>query len=1473
MRQATMLVVSVLAVLACDTTAHAQPTQAEARAVSPVAPAPAAAAPGTPLSAAAAQLLHLLDQRVDDEAVELGSRLIREHPEDAPLHALYVISLSQYGGWMEALQLSEEYTAQWPDDAWVQVARGKLLREPTRTEEALKAAARARDLAPEDVDIARHVMSIYSAHSRYRQAIAVADSFIDSGRATAGLRLGKASALRTMATLPGRPDTAAARLAERELESAVAEAPSSAAVYLAAAERYLWDRRTADALPLLDRAVALSPHSGPVRSAYWRGISARTDIAAAEKRAMIDADINAYLDARQHAVGALLAVAEHYRFPRDDERFNLMADRIQQEHADTWQAASSAYSRASMAFISAREQATTRADSMAAMRQFRDTLWPITALPGANSSVLSSAYSAIYYTLEQDSTSSADELLSVFERLEEHSSWPSASRRHVSLPVALAERGSRLDYAEQLARAGLGPLEDAVEWSREYATVDEYAEWLDRAKSNHHATVGWVLFHKGDIAEAKRELEKAHEALNTAPAPPYRLGRIAEAGGDVEAAERWYATGRGRENWARHSSEALERLYLARNESLDGFDEYLAAIDERDVARRRAKVESERIAEPQSLPAFEHDWMHGGRFSSESLKGKVAVINFWGVWCGPCVREAPDIQKFADRFRDHPDVVFITVANDNDLDTTRDFMKEKGYDFPVIVDEGLARLTNIFGWPTTLFVDREGSIVFSYLGASLHLVDEYTWRVEALLGRAVADTDAQPQPQSAPGQDAPLSAAAAQLLQLLDQRVEDEAVELGSRLIREHPADAALHALHAISLREYHHFGEALRLSEEQVTRWPDDAWVQVARGYVIRDWTLTEVALAAAARARGLAPDSPEIALYVMRIHSWHSARERAVALADSVIASGRATAALRVEKASALRAMAAQPGRRDTAAEALAQRELESALGEMPPSAAAYLAAGERLLWDRRPAEALTLLERAAELSPRSSQIRRAYWRGISAQTEIAADRKRAMVQADIDAWLDARRHAVGARHAVAEYYARIGDTERANLMAELIQQEHAGTWQAAQLAYSRARDEYWARMDAIADAAAVLGAAARHADRMAAERRFRDMLQSIITMPGANSAVLHGAYGDLFSSLAQDSTTSADELLAAFERMEENHPGAIGRYSRQRQTGARHVTLPVALAERRSHLDHAERLARTGLQVMEDDLEQWGPVHLAVAEYAEAMDRVNADYHAAIGWVLFHRGDIAEAQRELEKALEALNTSPTPPYRLGRIAEAEGDIEAAERWYATGRGRESWGRRSSEALERLYLARNESLDGFDEYLAAIDERDVARRRAKVESDRIAESEPLPDFEHDWMNGGRFSSESLAGKIAVINFWGVWCGPCVREAPDIQKFAEKFRDHPDVVFITVANDNDLDTTRDFMKEKGYDFPVIFDEGLVRLAHISAFPTTLFVDRDGRIVFSYVGASLWLVDEYTWRVEALLGRTVADGHAQAHAP
>ena len=82
----------------------------------------------------------------------------------------------------------------------------------------------------------------------------------------------------------------------------------------------------------------------------------------------------------------------------------------------------------------------------------------------------------------------------------------------------------------------------------------------------------------------------------------------------------------------------------------------------------------------------------------------------------------------------------------------------------------------------------------------------------------------------------------------------------------------------------------------------------------------------------------------------------------------------------------------------------------------------------------------------------------------------------------------------------------------------------------------------------------------------------------------------------------------------------------------------------------------------------------------------------------------------------------------------------------------------------------------------------------------------------------------------MAAINFWGTWCGPCVIEMPGVQEVDDRFADDPDVVVLNLTN----------------------DEG--------AFPTTWFIDRDGRTWFENRGWSEELDQEFTWRVEALKG-------------
>ncbi len=111
----------------------------------------------------------------------------------------------------------------------------------------------------------------------------------------------------------------------------------------------------------------------------------------------------------------------------------------------------------------------------------------------------------------------------------------------------------------------------------------------------------------------------------------------------------------------------------------------------------------------------------------EGLKGKIAVLHFWGVWSPESVRGYPGFVRLAKRFEDAPDVkVFSVISSagpDFDLDGLRqsaqEFMESVEAPLPTHADPAamtrgkLALLfpNGTFGYPTTILVDRDGVIV------------------------------------------------------------------------------------------------------------------------------------------------------------------------------------------------------------------------------------------------------------------------------------------------------------------------------------------------------------------------------------------------------------------------------------------------------------------------------------------------------------------------------------------------------------------------------------------------------------------------------------------------------------------------------------------------------------------------------------------------------------------------------------------
>lgn len=125
--------------------------------------------------------------------------------------------------------------------------------------------------------------------------------------------------------------------------------------------------------------------------------------------------------------------------------------------------------------------------------------------------------------------------------------------------------------------------------------------------------------------------------------------------------------------------------------------------------------------------------------------------------------------------------------------------------------------------------------------------------------------------------------------------------------------------------------------------------------------------------------------------------------------------------------------------------------------------------------------------------------------------------------------------------------------------------------------------------------------------------------------------------------------------------------------------------------------------------------------------------------------------------------------------------------------------------------------------------------------------------DFTLTNYSGEKVTLSSLRGKLVILNFWASWCGPCQNEMPEFQALQDKFDIQgasPDTVFLTVnLTDGQMetrDTAQAFLDEKGYTFPVVFDDGdkTANLYQISGIPSTFILDKNGVIVQTFLGGT-----------------------------
>lgn len=111
--------------------------------------------------------------------------------------------------------------------------------------------------------------------------------------------------------------------------------------------------------------------------------------------------------------------------------------------------------------------------------------------------------------------------------------------------------------------------------------------------------------------------------------------------------------------------------------------------------------------------------------------------------------------------------------------------------------------------------------------------------------------------------------------------------------------------------------------------------------------------------------------------------------------------------------------------------------------------------------------------------------------------------------------------------------------------------------------------------------------------------------------------------------------------------------------------------------------------------------------------------------------------------------------------------------------------------------------------------------------------------------LGGGRAAFERqldrLEGYPVVVNVWASWCGPCRYEFPFFQAQAAKHGD--EVGFIGVNSDDAKPAAETFLRDFPLPYPSFSDPDREIFNALKAnFPTTLFYDRRGELVYTHLG-------------------------------